>query len=210
MSHVLDANLIRVFDFYLAAMFVFGFLRRWAVYRDGVLLAIALRARWPRLLARLAEHRAVLLDWAVVRPTALALALTVTQMIVSRGIFPQAKIQVGELFDPWWRAVLMAAAAGPMLAIDAYFLICIGRFDRAETEKYFDMAEGWAGSLRARVVRVVTFGRIDPDRMVDEQVRSGLAQVGATIGWSMMWVSYQIAARMLCGLTIWALWAFTD
>lgn len=209
MDRLVAVNLIRVFDFYLAVMLLFSLIRRWAVYRDGALLAVAMRTRWPNLLSRLNKHKAVLLDWAVVRPVALALGLTVTQMLASRAVWPQARVHIGDTFDPWWHGVLLVLAAAPMLLIDGYFLVRVGRFDRGETEKYFDMAEGWAGGWwKSRLVRTVTFGRINPDKMVDDQVRDGLGQLGATLSWSMWWVSYQIASRMLCGLTIWGVWAF--
>lgn len=207
MSRLEAANLIRVFDFYLAAMFLFSLLRRWTVYRDGLLLTVAIRARWPRLLSRLKRHRAAVLNWATLRPAALALALTATQMIASRVIWPQATMRVDDLYDPWWQLLLLFAAAAPMVAIDTYFLVRVGRFDRPETEKYFDMAEGWAGTWKARAVRVATLGRMDPDRMVDEEVKKGLEQLGAVVNWSMWWVSYQVTARLACGLVIWTLWA---
>lgn len=207
MSRIEAVNLIRAFDFYLAAMFLFSVLRRWAVYRDGLLLGVALCSRWPRLLARLNQHRAVVLNWPTLRPAALALGLTVAQMIASRLVFPQATIRAADLGDPWWQPVLLGVAFLPMAAIDAYFLISIGRFDRLETEKYFDTAERWAGTWQARAVRVVTFGRVNPDRMVDEQVRDGLQVLGATVVWSMWWINYQILARLGFGLSVWLVWA---
>lgn len=201
------ANLIRVFDFYLAVMAVFSLLRRYTVYRDTLLLLVALRGRWPRLVDRMRQHHTVLLNWPTARPFALAVTLWAAQMVASRLIWPQATIRVADLFDPWWQLVPLLVGVLPMVLVDGYFLLRVGSFDRAETEKYLDMAERWTGTWKAKLVRVATVGRVDPDRMVDDEVRKGLTQLGQTVNWSMWWVSAQAGARLLCGLTIWLLWA---
>lgn len=210
MTRLDDLNLIRLFDFYLAAMFLIGLFRRWRVYFDSVLLAIAIRTRWPRLLQRLKQHHTVLLNWQTVQSVTLALALTVIQMIASRLIWPRAKMVVHDLYDPWWQIALLIVAITPMLLIDIYFLVRIGTFDRGSTEKYFDQAENWAGTWKARLVRVVTFGKIDPNRMVDDEIKKGLKLLGENVNWSMWWVTYQISARLFSGLVIWSLWAIQN
>jgi len=207
MSRFEAANLIRVFDFYLAVMALFSLLRRYAVYRDTVLLAVAVRGRWPRLAERMKRHHGELVNWPTLRPLILAVTLFVAQTVASRLLWPQATLRVADLFDPWWRPAVLLSGGLPMVLIDGYFLLRVGAFDRAETEKYLDTAEKWTGTLKARAVRVVTLGRVDPDRMVDEEVRKGLRQLGRTVNWSMWWVSAQAGARLLCGLTIWILWA---
>jgi hypothetical protein len=201
-----DLNLIRVFDFYLAVMFLLSLLRRWRVYRDAALLAVAVRGRWPRLMARMAEHRGAVLNWATVRPVVLALTLTLIQMMASRMIWPTAELTGKELIEAWWKAVLVLVGFVPMALVDGYFLIRVGRFDRGETEKYLDQAEKWAGTWRARAVRIVTIGYVDPDRIVDAEVKKGLSEIGTTVAWSMRWVSTQIALRLLFGLVLWGVW----
>jgi len=68
-------NLIRVFDFYLALMFVISLVRRWEVYWDAVRILVAVRGRWPRLLQRLGEHHSLLLNVAFFRPAVLGRGL---------------------------------------------------------------------------------------------------------------------------------------
>jgi hypothetical protein len=207
MSRLETANLIRVFDFYLACMALFSFLRRYNLYRNTLLLLLAGRGRWPRLTDRIRRHRELLLNWPTARPLVLALILLTAQWTASRLVFPSATLRVADLYDPRWQLVVMLFAALPMLLIDGYFILRVGRFDRAETEKYLDMAESWAGTWKARMVRVATFGRINPDRMVDEELKKGLTWLGLTMNWSMRWVAAQAAARLFCGLVIWLLWA---
>jgi hypothetical protein len=207
MSGLESANLIRVFDFYLACMAVFSFLRRYSVYRDTLLILIAVRGRWPRLAERMRQHKGVLLNWPTFRPVALAVVLLTAQLVASRLVWPAAALRVADLFDPWWQLVPLLFGLLPMVLIDGYFLLRVGTIDRVETEKYLDMAEGWAGTWRAKAVRVATFGRVNPDRMVDEELKKGLQQIGETVNWSMWWVSAQAGARLACGLVIWLLWA---
>jgi hypothetical protein len=199
-------NLIRIFDFYLALMFIISFLRRWNVYVDAVRLVVAVRGRWPRLIQRLGEHKSRLLNWAFFRPAILALLLTVVQLIASRLIWPHAVITGPELRREWWWIPVILVPLIPMLAVDLYFVIRVGKFDHDETVKYFDQAESWLG-WKGPVVRWLTLGIVNPRRIVDEEVKKSLAEAHATLSSSLWWVTVQIGFRLLFGLTLWTVWA---
>lgn len=199
-------NLIRVYDFYLALMFVISLVRRWEVYWDAVRIIVAVRGRWPRLMACLADHGSLLLNWEFFRPAVLALGLMLVQMICSRLIWPQAHLTGAEVREPWWWLLILLVAVAPMLAVDLYFVISVGRFDHSETVKYLDQAETWLG-WRGPLVRIATLGMVDPTRMVDAEVRKSMAELGATARSSLWWVSAQIACRVAFGLTLWLAWA---
>lgn len=207
MSSPAHANLINVYSFYLAAMFVLGLMRRWTVYVDTISLLLAVRGRWPKLVERMGSHKRAVLNWSTLRPVFLVLVLMAFQMIASRIIWPQAKLLIDELPEPPWQLIPFFLALIPMLAVDVYFLVAVGGFDRVETEKYLDKAERWSGSWKAHAVRVLTVGRIDPDKQVDEGVKKGLTDLGLTVSWAMWWVSVQMGLRLTFGLTIWILWA---
>lgn len=199
-------NLIRVFDFYLALMFVISLVRRWEVYWSAVRLVVAVRGRWPRLMAMLAEQSSLLLNWEFFRPAALALGLMLIQMVCSRAIWPDADLSGAELRRSWgWFASVLVVLV-PMLAVDIYFVVSVGRFDHSETVKYLDQAETWLG-WRAPLVRIATLGLVDPRRMVDAEVAKGMAELGATARSSLWWVSAQIGCRVAFGLTLWLAWA---
>lgn len=199
-------NLIRVFDFYLAMMFLISLLRRWEVYWDAVRILVAVGGRWPRLVRRMAEHHSLLLNWSFIRPAALALGLTLIQMICSRMIWPHANLTGPQLRAEWWWFVPVLVTLGPMLWVDGYFVLRVGTFDRAETVKYLDMAETWLG-WRGRAVRVVTLGFVDPTKMVDVELKKSLQDAHALARWSLNWVSAQTGCRVLFGLTLWTIWA---
>lgn len=200
------ANVIRLFDFYLAAAFVLSLSRRYAVYWDTLRLLVRLRGRWPRLVARLKEHHGVFVTGDVLRPLAVAAGLTVTQMILSRVIFHDARLTVGEVLSTWWMAALVAAAAVPMLAVDAYFLVSVSAFDRRSAEESLDQAEHWLGSWKAPLIRTVTLGYVDPRGMVDDELKKSLEWLGQSTRRTAWWVAVQVLCRVACGATIWLLW----
>ena len=109
-----------------------------------------------------------------------------------------------------WPAAVILAAVVPMVAVDAYFLIFVGRFDRTSAEAYMDQAEHWLNSWQAPVVRAVTFGYVNPRRMVDVEVQKSLEQLSRTVSWAAWWVAAQVVCRMACGLTIWTVWALVE
>ncbi len=96
-------NLIRVFDFYVTLMFVISLVRRWDVYLNAVRILVAVRGRWPKLISRLSEHSSLILNWSFFRPAILALVLTAVQLVVSRLIFPKARLTGPPSL--WWVSV---------------------------------------------------------------------------------------------------------
>ncbi len=208
MTSLLNTNLIQIFSFYLAVMFVLSLMRRWRIYRDSSVIALSMRGRWPKLVQRMGQHRAAFLNWTTFRPLILVIILMCIQFFASWVLWPQARLPLRSLPDPAWQLIPFLLTVIPMLSVDIYFLINVKEFDRFETERSFDQAERWAGSVRARFVRVITVGLVNPDRKVDEGVQKGLADLSLSMSRSMWWVSVQMVCRLLCGLTIWLLWAF--
>jgi hypothetical protein len=199
-------NLIRLFDFYVALLFLISLLRRWTVYWDAIRLVFRVRGRWPKLMNALAEHKSLLLNWAFFRPAILALVVMLIQFAFSRLIYPRAVLTGPQLREEWWLVPIILVPLVPMLAVDLYFIIRVGRFDHDETVKYLDQAETWLG-WRGPLVRVVTLGIVNPRRMVDEEVQKSLAQMHSTFASSMWWVIAQMSLRLAFAVTLWTIWA---
>jgi hypothetical protein len=199
-------NLIRVFDFYVTLMFLISLVRRWDVYVNAVRLLIAVRMRWPKLIQRLSEHRSLILNRAFFRPALLALGLTLTQLVASRVVFPLAVLTGEQLQAEWWWILLILVPLVPMVLVDVYFVVRVGKFDHDETVKYFDQAETWLG-WKGPLVRTLTLGLVNPRRMVDEEVKKSLTEYQSTLQASLWWVSVQIGLRLAFGLTLWSVWA---
>lgn len=199
-------NLIRVFDFYVTLMFVISLVRRWTVYLNALRLLIAVRGRWPRLINRLAEHRSLILNRSFFRPALLALGLMIAQLVASRVIFPKATLTGAQLREEWWWVLMIAVPLVPMVLVDLYFVIRVGKFDHDETVKYFDQAENWLG-WKGPLIRALTLGIVNPQRMVDDEVKKSLTEYQTTLQRSLWWVSVQIGLRLTFGLTLWSVWA---
>jgi hypothetical protein len=200
-------NLIRLFDFYLALMFVISLVRRWAVYVNALRILIAVRGRWPKLIQRLGEHKSVILNWSFFRPAAIALLLMLVQLIASRLVWPQAILTRPQLEREWWLVPVILVPMVPMLLVDLYFIFRVGKFDHGETVKYFDQAERWLG-WKGPVVRALTLGIVNPQKMVDEEVKKSLTEMQTTLTASLWWVIVQTTLRLAFGLTLWTVWAF--
>lgn len=199
-------NLIRLFDFYLTLLFLISFLRRWDVYLNAVRLLISVRGRWPKLIQLLGEHKSIILNWSFFRPAILAFILTLLQLIASRLVWPNAVLTGPELRQDWWLVPIILIPLIPMLAVDLYFIIRVGRFDHDQTVKYFDMAESWLG-WKGPLVRVMTLGMINPRKMVDTELKKSLTEYQSTLNSSLWWVIAQTGLRLAFGLTLWIVWA---
>jgi hypothetical protein len=202
----MNRNLIHLFDFYLAAMFVVGTARRLGQYRAFAGLALSMPGRWPRLLQLVRHHQTVFLTWSTLLPSLLALLIWLTHTAASRLIWHDAELTTADLFRHWigWGMVLPTAIA--MVAVDVYFLVVVGAIDRGMTEKYFDQAEYWLRSPFAPVVRAVTFGYVNPRRMVHEEVQKSLVAASGLINRSLYWTCLQMGLRVGVGLSLWATW----
>lgn len=202
-----DVNLLHLFGFYLALMFLVGLYRRTAQYRAIGGLVVAGPGRWPRLMELVSRHGMVFMTWATFLPALMALGLTIIHMLASRLIWPQANLMLSTVADLWisWPFIFLTGAA--MLGIDLYGVIAVAKVDQQEMEKYFDEAEYWLRSWTAPVVQIVTLGRINPRQMVNVEVQKALVEASKLINTSLWWVTAQIGARVAFGLTLWLTYA---
>src|SRR5438094_7648458 len=103
----MDLNLIHLFDFYLAAMFVLGTARRISQYRAFGGLAFSMPGRWPRLLKLIRGHRTLFLTWSTLIPSILALLIWLIHTLASRLIWHTATLTAGDLFTHWLGLVVV-------------------------------------------------------------------------------------------------------
>ena len=205
-----SVNLIRLFDFYLAFLFLIGLYRRRSVYWDAARLAFSLVDRRKKLLNVVRTEKRELLTLETLRPVLVAIGLMVAQWLCSRMIWPQAEVPLGSLTADWWKIAIVVGAFLPMFAVDLFFLVRIGQFDHGETEKYLDQAEQWLGTWKATAVRTLTFGVVNPNAVVQNEVKKGLKELGRTVQASMWWASVQTGLRLAFGAVVWLLWVFGE
>jgi hypothetical protein len=215
MNGIWSLNLIHFLDFYFAFMFFAGVWRRFGQYQNVGRLVVAMPGRWPNLLKLVSEYRTIFWTWSTILPTLLALGLWIMQTLASRFVFPNAgtpedALTLGRLVFDYWPALIAVVPLGlAMFGFDLYSLYLVGRIDRDQLEKYFDQAEFWLRSRTAHVVRVATFGWINPRKMVAEEVEKALVAVGDMLNFTLWWVIVQMGLRVAFGLSLWLTWAVT-
>ena len=207
MPGVLDLNLIHLFTFYLAAVFLVSTVRRLRQYHDVAQLALAAPNRWPRVLRQIKGHWIMFMTWATLRPVAVALGLLMIQMVCSRLIWPTATLTPRDLLDESWILPPVLLSLGAMLAVDFYFILRVGDVGRRETERYLDEAEHWLTSWKAPLIHTVTLGYINPRQMVYAEVRKAVEEGRGLLHATLWWVSAQAGLRTLYGLILWLAWA---
>jgi hypothetical protein len=214
MTGLLHLNLIHFLDFYFMLLFFVGTYRRFRQYSEIGRFVLATPRRWPKVLKLASEHRMIFLTWGTVLPALLALGLMLAQLVASRFLWPEAGrppegLTVDRLLDHVPALAVVVPLGIAMVAFDIYSLFLVGNFQRAEVEKNLDQAEYWLGSHAAHVVRVATFGYVDPRRMVAEEVRKALVAVSGLLNYTLWWVTIQVGLRISFGLSLWLTWALT-
>ncbi len=209
----MQLNLIHFLDFYLILMFLAGVVRRLDQYRNVGKLVISGPTRWPKLLLLVREQRMIFMTWGTVLPALLAAALSVIQLIASRLVWPEAGnppngLTIERVFDVWPVLIVLLPLGIAMVAFDGYTLYRGSEVNRELLESHFDQAEYWLKSKTAHVVRVVTFGFVNPRKMVVEEVRKALIAVSDLLNFQLWWISTQIGLRFAFGLALWLTWAF--
>ena len=207
-------NLIHFLDFYFAFMFFAGTYRRFAQYQSVGKLVLAGPGRWPHLLRVVRQYRMIFWTWKTMLPVLLTLAVWGIQLFASRFVFPEAGtaedgLTIDRLLEHWLALLVVVPFGVAMFGFDLYSLYRVGQLDRVELEKHFDEAEYWLRSKTAHVVHVVTFGFINPRRLVAREVEKALLAVSDMLNFTLWWVILQMALRFSFGLSLWLTWALT-
>jgi hypothetical protein len=200
-------NLIRLFDFYLAVAFLVSTALRVSQYRAIIGLVRAVPSRWPHLFRLVKEHRTIFLTWTTVLPAVLAFLLCIIHAFACRLVWPQAQLTFGDVGANWQSLVGVLALGVAMVAVDVYGTFVVGEVNREMMQKYFDQAEYWLRSWTAPVVRIFTFGYINPRHMVAVEVRKALIEASKLINSTFWWVSIQTGLRVAFGLALWLTYA---
>jgi hypothetical protein len=214
MTYLLHLNLIHFLDFYFMILFFLGAYRRFDQYRHIGKLVVSCQRRWPELFNLIKQHHMLFLTWGTVLPALLALALMLIQLLASRFVWPEAGsppdgLNVERLLDHWPVLLFIVPLAVAVFGFETYTLYLVGVFDRAQIEKQLDQAEYWLCSRTAHVVRVVTFGYVNPRKMVAEEVQKALVAVSGMLNYSLWWTTIQTGLRFTFGLSLWLTWALT-
>lgn len=207
MEWIWHLNLIHLFNFYLGVVFLASTAMRLSQYHAILALVRSFPARWPRLFRLMTEHKQIFLTWATALPAILAFVVFAINLAASRLVWPSVNLTPGQLLDHWLVLPLIGVLGILMLGVDGYSTFSVGNVDRELMQKYFDQAEYWLRSWTAPVVRVFTFGFINPRQMVAVEVRSSLLEASKLINSTLWWVTVQVGLRIAFGLALWLTYA---
>jgi hypothetical protein len=204
MPRLSDLHLFRFFELYLSLLFLISTLLRLRQYHAVITLAKGFASRWPRLFALLKQHRGVFLSRGTFFPLAVSLGLLLLQLAARHLLWPDADAFTAAELEHFWPAIPLVALTGlAMIAFDGWATWTVGEIDRAEMEKYFDQAEFWLKSPAAKVVHIVTFGFVNPRKMVAAEVQSALVVASKLLNANLWWVAVQAGLRIAFGLSLW-------
>jgi hypothetical protein len=139
-------------------------------------------------------------------PGLLALGLFGLQLLASRWLWPHAELTFADLVHPWPALVMVSLLGLAMVSVDLYFVISVTDVDQPTTEQYLDQAEYWLKDWKAPVVRLFTFGRVDPRQMVAVEVQKALVEASKLLNATLWWVNAQVGLRLAFGLALWGTW----
>lgn len=202
-----NLNLIRLFDLYLALMFLISLYRRFEQYRAVGGLVLRVPGRWPRLFELVRQHGGIFLTWTTFLPAFLALLLLLVQAVASRSVWPAAQITPAGLAERWLALPFVLLSGAAMLGVDLYGIVVVNTVDPGEMTKYFDEAEYWLRSWTAPVVHFFTLGKIDPRQMVRVEVHKALVEASRLVNVNLWWIAAQTGLRVVYGLSLWLTWA---
>jgi hypothetical protein len=205
MSWLSQLHPIRLFNFYLAVVFIVTTVINIRDYHHLLGIARGLPARWPRLFELLKGHAHIFLTWRTVAPVLASLGLLLVQMFVTQVVDPFADVKLtgALMLEVWPMLPFVVVSAVAMVAVDLYANWGILNINRGEVEKYFDQAEFWLRSWTAPVVRVLSLGYVNPRQMVAAEVRTALVKASDVVNRTLWWTAWQAGCRILCGLSLW-------
>ncbi len=201
-------NLLDVFNYYLILAFLVSTGIRVQSYRAILGLVFASPGRWPKLLELVKKHRTIFLGWPMLLASGLALALMLGNSLAIRLVWVTAKVTFEELSLRWLPLAAVIVSGGLMLLLDCRAIFSVGRFDRTALEQDLDKAESWLKSWMAPAVRIITFGFVNPRKLVGAEVQKVLVDANWLVIGGMWRMSLRIGMQLAFGLSLWLTWAF--
>jgi hypothetical protein len=208
MNWLLHLDLIRFFEFHLAAVFIISVALRVRQYLAVVSLVRSAPQRWPRLLSKIKRNFGVFLTPNTLLSGLLAGGLLLGHTLACRLLWPQAELRIETLGTVWLVLPVVVVLGLAMTGFDVFTLTQVGTIDRKEIEGYLDQAEWWLRSWAAPLVSIATLGLVNPRKIVDDEVKKGLEALNQLLHSTLWWTSIQTGLRIAYGLSLWLTYAW--
>lgn len=201
-------NLLEAFNYYLILAFVVSVGVNFRTYRAVLGLVVASSSRWPKLLALVNKHRTIFLGWPMLLATGLAFALMLGNSLAIHLVWSSASVTFQELRGTPLAFAFIILCGLLMLFLDGKAMFSMAQVDRTAVEEKLDKAESWLESWVSPALRIVTFGFVNPRKIVGAKVQKVLVDANWILIGGMWRMSLRIGMRLVFGLTIWLTWAF--
>ncbi|HMP57712.1 MAG TPA: hypothetical protein PKD86_00040 [Gemmatales bacterium] len=200
-------NLMDLFQFYLGMMFMLSIALRYRQYRSLIELVAAGPRRWPRLMELLRTERRLLLTPYTLVPVGLALTLMLVHSAMYNLLWPEAAVTPIDLAHHTMALGFLLVFGAAMVAVDARATFERWDFDAAVYEPTLDQAEFWLTTRWAPAIKTLTFGYVDPQSRVRDEVVRALASSQADVREMFINWSLQVGLRLGFGISLWLTWA---
>ena len=200
-------NLLDVFNYYLILAFLVSTAIRIRMYRAIVGLVMASSGRWPKLLVLAKTHWTIFVGWPMLLTIGLAFALMLSNSLAINLVWSSANVTFEELWGRWLPLLAIVLLGALMLYLDCQAIFRVGRFDRTALETDLDKAESWLKSWMAPALRMVTFGFVNPRKIVGAEVQRVLVDANWVVIGGMRRTSMRIGMQLAFGLSLWLTWA---
>ena len=128
--------------------------------------------------------------------------------LATQLVWVQAKVSFEELWGRWLALAAILIPGGLMLFLDCKAIFSGKYLDRTAIEGDFDKAESWLKSWMAPAVRLITFGFVNPRKIVGAEVQQVLIDANWIVIGGMWRTSLRIGMQLAFGLSLWLTWAF--
>lgn len=201
-------NLLVVFNYYLILAFVVSTAIRIRLYQSIVGLVMDSPGRWPKLLELARKHQTIFLGWPMLLAIGLAFALMLANSLAIHLVWAPARVTFGDLWGLWLPLAAILLSGSLMLLLDYRAIVSVGNFNRTALEHDLDKAESWLKSWMAPALCAITFGFVNPRKVVGAEVEKVLTDTNWRLIGGMWRMSLRVAMQLAFGLSLWLTWAF--
>jgi hypothetical protein len=122
-------------------------------------------------------------------------------------VWASATLNFEQIWTRWLPLTAIILSGGLMLIFDCRAVFSVGHFDRTALEADLDKAESWLKSWMGPAVRMVTFGFVNPRKMVGEELQRVFVDANWIVIGGLRRTSLRIGAQLAFGLSLWLTWA---
>lgn len=199
-------NLLGLFELYLFLTFVLSAGIRFHHYRLNVKFLLHVPQKWPQMYAMIRENTGLFLRWTMIVPVSITLTVFLFYFLAYRLIWTEAVINWHELWTDPLSAIMLTAVGCAMLALDVSALFSTSQWDYNLIERNLTRGESALKSRSLKVLRFLTFNRIDHQQIVRDRVIDSIGYVRLSLIDQLRRQSVHTATRIACGFLLWIAW----